>query len=400
MPSSCLGDLPVELLQAIASRLATEDLCSLRSSSKRIYESTQHNFRCSFFQKLQINLSINSLERLRDIANDSELAPHVHTLVVKFVDEPEDKLGEGLSWNRHPSGYLLPEAGVQQWTDVLRCLVNCTSFHLIRVGWSDEDTCLNYFTSTDIITVILNGIIKARISVREFFVDFIPEDRQGANALDERRLNVPDLYRPEFIAVWANLQALVLNFSMEQIEITDWIDPMFRHATDLRKLTIKFDRGDAQHAIIERLSSIETPSQLEDLTLETVTIPKISEASFSKLLCQYRDSLHVLNMRQVTLDDPSWKSVFRKVIDFPLLQSFSFNFLREDGKFVHFPIASTIPVTGQVTEFTFRSKVRGRRTINTCVRCRGPSAKATFQKLVESMEVDRPSYRATRATGE
>lgn len=387
MPSSCFGDFPIELLQEIASRLATEDLCSFRLSCKRIYESTRYTFRCTFFQRLQINLSLNSLERLRAIANDSELAPHIHALAVKFVAEPEDRLGEGLLWSRHSSGYLLPEAGVQQWTEVLRRLVNCTSFHLIREGWSDKDTCLNHFTSTDIITVILNGIIEARIPVREFFVDFIPAHLGGANELDLRRINVPDLWKPGSIAVWANLQALQLNFTMNQTTIADWIDPIVRHATDLRELVIEFDDGYAAHAIIERLSSIETPSQLQELTLKYVTKSKTNEASLSKLLRHYRDSLRVLNIRCVFLDGPGWKSIFRKLREFPLLESFSFGSLREGRDVVHFPIASESPVADKATEFTFRPRKLRERTINTGVSCRGPSAKATIQKLVESMEV-------------
>jgi hypothetical protein len=172
-------------------------------SCKSIYESTRYAFRCTFFQRLQINLSLNILERLRAIANDLELAAYVYALAVKFVDEPEDRLGEGLLWSRYSSGYLLLDAGVQQWTEVLRRLVNCTSFHLIREGWSDKDIYLNHFTST--VTVILNGISEARVPVREFFVDFIPPRLGGANELDLRRINVPDLWELGFIAAWANL---------------------------------------------------------------------------------------------------------------------------------------------------------------------------------------------------
>lgn len=387
--NSNFGVLPIELLQAIASRLPAEDLCSFRLSCKSIYENTMYIFRCTFFERIETNLSLKGLERVEAIANDSELAPHVCSLAVKYVDTPEDKLGEGLTWNRHSSGYLLPGADVQKWAEALRGLVNCTSFHLIRDGWSDKDTCLDHFTSTDIITLILNGIIEAHIPVKEFLVDFIPELRGGANELDLRRLNVPDLWKPEFIAVWANLQVLLLNFTMEEIGIADWIDPIVRHATNLRKLTIVFDHGWAARGLIERLSSLDTTSQLQELTLKGGTHSKINEASLSKLLHNYRDSLRVLNIAWITLESSGWKSMLRMLSEFPILKSFSFNTLREARYEIQFPVASEIPTVDEGTEFTSRPRKRKDRTFNTRVSCRGPNTKAIIQRLADSMEIVR-----------
>lgn len=385
--NSSFGHLPTELLQAIASRLPAEDLCSFRLSCKSIHVNTMYIFGCTFFKRIETNLSLKGLERVGAIANNSELAPHVCSLTVKYVARPEDKLGEGLTWNRHSSGYLLPDADVQKWAGVLRGLVNCTSFHLIRQGWSDKDTCLDHFTSTDIITLILNGIIKAHIPVKEFLVDFIPELLGGANELDLRRLNMPDLCKPEFIAVWANLQVLLLNFTMEKIGIADWIDPIVRHATDLRKLTILFDNGWAARGLIERLSSLDTTSQLQELTLKGVTKSKINEASLSKLLHNYRDSLRVLNITWITLESSGWKSILQMLSKFPLLESFSFNTLREARCDIQFPVASEIPTVDKGTEFTFRPRKRKDRMFNTRVSCRGPNTKAIIQRLADSMEI-------------
>lgn len=346
-------------------------------------------FRCTFFERIETNLSLKGLERVEAIANDSDLAPHVRSLAAKYAGVPEDKLGEGLTWNRHSSGYLLLDADVQKWAEALRGLVNCTSFHLIREGWSDKDTCLDHFTSTDIITLILNGIIGAHIPVKEFLVDFIPKFLGGANELDLRRLNVPDLWKPEFIAVWANLQCLLLNFTMEKIGIVDWIDPMVRHATDLRKLTILFDNGWAARGLIERLSSLGTTSQLQELTLEGVTKSKINGASLSKLLHNYRDSLCVLKIRWITLESSGWKSILRMLSEFPVLKSFSFDTLREPRCDIHFPVVSEIPTADEGTEFTSRPRKRKAGTFNTRVSCRGPNAKAIIQRLADSMEIVR-----------
>lgn len=78
-------------------------------------------------------------------------------------------LGEGLPWSRHFLGYLLPEQGIQQWTDVLRHLLNCTSFTLVRDGWSDKNRFLDHLTPTDAITVMLKAITEADIPVQEFW---------------------------------------------------------------------------------------------------------------------------------------------------------------------------------------------------------------------------------------
>ncbi|KAJ5184533.1 hypothetical protein N7491_007600 [Penicillium cf. griseofulvum] len=241
--------------------------------------------------------------------------------------------------------------------------------------------------STDIITLILNGIIGAHIPVKEFLVDFIPELRGGANELDLKRLNVPDLWKPEFIAVWANLQVLLLKFTMGKIAIAEWIDPIVRHATDLRKLTIVFDNGWAAHGLIERLSSLDTTSQLQELTLKGV--PKSNEASLSKLLHNYRDSLRVLNITWITLESSGWKSILRMLSEFPVLKSFSFNALREARYEIHFPVASEIPAVDEGTEFISRPRKRKDRTFNTRVTCRGPNTKAIIQILADSMEIVR-----------
>ncbi|KGO36916.1 hypothetical protein PEX1_021720 [Penicillium expansum] len=379
--------LPVELLQAIAFRLPAEDLCSFRLSCKSIYESTMYTFRCTFFEMIGTNLSLKGLERVEAIVNDSELAPHVRSLTVKFVDDFEDRLAEGLRWNRHSSGYLLLDADVQQWAEALRGLVNCTSFHLIRKGWTDNDTCLDRFTSTDIITLILSAIIEAHIPVQEFLVDFVPPCVGGANELDLRRLNVPALWKPEFTSVWASLQVLLLNFTMEKNWIIDWIDPMVRYATDLRKLTIKFDDGRVARAVIEQLSSIGTTSQLQELTLNGVAKSIINPASLSKLLHNYRDSLRVINITYIPLEGSGWKSILKMLGEFPVLESFSFDNLREFRYAMHFPVASEIPTVDQGTEFViFRPRKLRDQTWNTRVRCRGPNAKAILQRLADSLE--------------
>lgn len=124
------------------------------------------------------------------------------------------------------------------------------------------------------------------------------------------RTNIPDTQEPGFIAAWANLQALQLNFTMDPIMITNWVSPLVQHATGLRKLTIQFDCGLEAGAIIDRLSSIDTPSQLQELTLRSAS--KINRARLSDLLCHHRDSICVFNMHSIVLDSPGWKSIFQK----------------------------------------------------------------------------------------
>lgn len=348
LPSSCFDNLPIELLHTIASLLDGSELGSFRLSCKRIYESTRRHFACAFFQTLHTDLSSTQLERSRAISTDPELAPYVRALVVRAL--PDRVLGDSLSWSRHSLGYLLPEQGVQQWTTILHRLVNCTSFQLIRHGWSDKDESLDRLVPTDAITMILHTIIETRIPVREFLIDFKPVNSTGANELDVRRINVPNLQTPKFISAWPNLQVLQLNFTMDPTMITDWVDPLVRHATRLCKLTIHFDLESEAEAIIERLSSIDTPSRLQELTLQSAS--EISGARLRDLLCRYRDSLRFLDMKFIRLKDSGWKSIFGALGEFPFLERFSFSFLKEEY-YIHFPIASESPVTDEATEFTF-----------------------------------------------
>ncbi|KAJ5152746.1 uncharacterized protein N7482_009224 [Penicillium canariense] len=297
MPSSYFDNLPVELLQAIVCLLGSRELCMFRLSCKRIYESTRRHCARAFFQEQHTELSLTKLEKLRVISNDPELALPVHTLVVRV--RPGTLLGEGLLWNRHSFGYLLPREGIQQWTDVLRRLVNCTTFNLICDGWSDKNEGLDHLAPTDAITVILNTITEAGIPVRGFLVDFKPANSAGANELDVRRINTPDLQEPGFITAWANLQALQLNFTMNSTMITDWVDSLVRHVNSLCKLTIQFDLWLEAEAIIERLSSIDAPSRLQELPLQSAA--EINGERLSDLLCRYRDSIRVLNMQFILL---------------------------------------------------------------------------------------------------
>lgn len=383
-----MHSLPTELLKKIASHMAREDFCSFRLTCKGIDEKTRDIF-CTFLRTQQINMSLTGLERMRAIAG-SELAPEVHVLIVKSVDEREERPGEDLSWRR--SRYLLPEADVKQWSkvlgwsEVLGCLVNCTSFHLIREGQSEKAISHGIFTSTDVITVILNAIVEACIPVRRFFVDFIPDGRGGDHELDLSRINVSAFQELNFINAWEKLETLQLSFTMNQPALANWIELLVLHATQLRVLMLEFDDGYAANAIIERLSSIANLSKLQELTLRHATKSKLNGATLGNLLCRYCKSLTFLSLHCIMLDGPGWKTIFKSLIKFPSLENFSFGALSENRDRVHFPNASGL-VEPNDTIFTFhRLEIAG---INTGVSCQGPGAKAILGDLVQSMQVSR-----------
>ncbi|PLB36142.1 uncharacterized protein BDW47DRAFT_109183 [Aspergillus candidus] len=228
------------------------------------------------------------------------------------------------------------------------------------------------------------------MTVREFLVDFIPPGIGGANELDFRRLNVPDLRGLEFITTWANLEVLLLNFTMSNSEMIEWIDPMVRHATGLRELTIQFDSGLASGDMFKRLSSIETPSQLQKISLKGISrSANVDGAILGKLLRRHRDSLRVLSIRSFTLDIPGWKPILGMLSEFPLLENISFNNLREGRSLIQFPVASEVPEFDGATQFTFCSRRQKDRTVNHIVSCWGPKTKAIIQQLAESMELPR-----------
>ena len=118
--SSPIANLPPELVQVIATFLDAPEFCSLRLTCKKVYESTLRYFGHSYLRTVKTDLSLNKLQTLESVSQNSSLAPLVHKLVIQAPDEGLDLLGHGILWSRHPSGHIsMPQQGIQQWQDVL-----------------------------------------------------------------------------------------------------------------------------------------------------------------------------------------------------------------------------------------------------------------------------------------
>ncbi|EYE90053.1 F-box protein [Aspergillus ruber CBS 135680] len=379
--SSPIANLPPELVQVIATFLDAPEFCSLRLTCKRVYESTLRYFGHSYLRTVKTDLSLNKLQTLESVSQNSSLAPLVHKLVIQAPDEGLDLLGHGILWSRHPSGHIsMPQQGIQQWQDVLQRLVHCRSFQLIRNNAYETDEQGSLLTPSDAITMIFCIIINTGIPVVAFSLDF--RQGAGANYLVTERINA-NLQKLEFITAWSNLQELSLNFAMERTLIVDWAFQLIQHAKNLQKLQIDFDLGDETASFINRLSYTGCLSHLKELTLESVS--SVSGECIRRFL-RYHQNLRKLSLHAIFLDAGECLPILRFLQhEFSALEEINIFNLRDGLKLVHFPAVSENPIIdeAQGTKFTFVSTKKRGEMRNIGISYSGPRMYIALQKLVD-----------------
>lgn len=104
-----LCDLPVELLEMVASSLQPADLGALRMTCKSIHGKTSSIFWKGSLQSVKTDLSHANLGELAKIPRDAQLRHYVNQMVFTGFDQWFEILGEGYQWDsyRHPSGHLV-----------------------------------------------------------------------------------------------------------------------------------------------------------------------------------------------------------------------------------------------------------------------------------------------------
>ncbi|KAJ5981141.1 hypothetical protein N7481_008439 [Penicillium waksmanii] len=384
--------MPVEILEAIAILLKPSEFRALRLACRDIYESTTHSFGREFLKTVHFDLSQNAIERLSKIAENPHLRQHVQLLVIQ---EPEDNLfGRGISWTRDSSGHLaVPEKAVQQWQTVLSRLVNCKGFE-IRREHSFETSDLSGLRSSEAIAVVLGIIAEASIPVSAFAIHFKPKGTIGSNHVEMECLSSLDLGKQGFIAAWAHVQDLSLQYTMgsddasEALQTADWTIELVQYATRLIKLDLNFDLGDQADSIIRRLSTLNSLCQLQELTLESFSL--VSEEALPEFLYMVRKSLQTVSFSSSTLPGGCWISILKCLgSEFPSLKSINLQFLRgTDQGLLHFPRLSESPDVDEGTSFTVEQKMRRRGLLNTTVGYSGPSMGKAISILVECATFD------------
>lgn len=391
-PPSLICMMPVEILEAIAIRLKPSDFCALRLTCRDIYERTANSFGRNFLKTVHIDLSRNAIERLSKVAENPHLRQHVQILV---IEEPEDNLfGREISWARHPSGYLaIPQKAIQQLQTVLSRLVNCKGFE-IRREHSFESSDLSSLRSSEAITVVLSIISKASIPVSAFAIHFKPKGTIGDNHMEMECISPLDLRKPGFTAAWAHLQDLSLQYTMGSDDASaasknaDWTVELVQYATRLIKLDLNFDLGNQADSIIQRLSTLSSLCQLQELTLESFSL--VSEEALPDLLYTVRKSLQTISLSFSTLPGECWISILQSLgSEFPSLNSINLQLLRGANKgLLHFPRLSESLDVDEDTSFTVVQKKRRRGLLNTTVGYSGPSAGKAIWILVECATFD------------
>lgn len=125
-----LPDMSVELIEAILQYLELKDHQSIRLACRSLY---QKGFRHScnvLFTRIAVQISRKSLELLREISLQDEIAPFVKTLRIKVGPE-SNGLGGGFDWMRQSSAYLEDtNEAIQIFREAIHQLRNLQNFEI------------------------------------------------------------------------------------------------------------------------------------------------------------------------------------------------------------------------------------------------------------------------------
>lgn len=118
--------LAVELIGFICSSLERPDLFALRLVCRDLNLKTFHYFIHTCFTRLEINLSRNSLQSLKELSEYEELRLQVQELVIWGSDD----IWRDLTFNRNPSDHHLVALSLDrdELCDIHFKFVNCRSF--------------------------------------------------------------------------------------------------------------------------------------------------------------------------------------------------------------------------------------------------------------------------------
>lgn len=389
---SPLCDLPLELLEMVASSLQTSDLGMLRMTCKRMQEKTFSIFWKSALQSVKTDLSYANLGELEKIARDDQRRRYVNQMAFKAHEGWFGDLGGGYEWSpyRHESGHLVnlqDHPAVKQLGNILSQLVNCTSFEVFD-HLTEMESGINDPRPTDSITILLEIVAKASLPVTVLTVNFADKENEISHDLDPRRLHIPD--KDQFIAIGQHLTTMNLLYTLDHSIVREWTFNMILHAPKLRLLSIRNQdlKGDTE--LIHRLASADISwPQLEEFDLKSIP-GSVEDLSF--ILQKVQHSLRVLRISLVRIDGDleAVKQMFRSLgTSFPALDTVSFHGLllgvRNRTDSIHFPIVSENPWVdkSEGRKFEYASISRGLR--NHYVAYSGPKMDVALDILARTV---------------
>lgn len=247
-------------------------------------------------QNIQTDLSHASLKKLEMLSNNPQLCCYIHHLTLKGFDENSYILGEGLEWNRHPSGHLInlqEQPAVKLLQPILCRLVNCKSFECSSISTPDHPDLADIARATDAVQVFLDIVAEASLPVASFTVNFRAHHNTGRNYLDPRRLHLAYFKKAGFVARWAHVEELTLNFTLDFEIILNWASDLILSAPNLKKLDVNLETDDNTFFLIQRLASTDSLvwPQLQELRLRHT---RSSIAHLTALLHKFQQTLRIL----------------------------------------------------------------------------------------------------------
>lgn len=321
-----LPALPTEVVESIAKELPCTDLYSFRLVCKALCQKSFKHFCCSCFTTIETDLSKESLNRLRAIAQQDDFRQHVQILTVKNGGRvqsvpkgprgPEGSLfGLGYTWHRHPTGYLDPPL---QHAEILKTIlvermINCRSFKIhamddINIHFSTEKYQTDRLTPTDAIGVALAIIADTALPITSLHTYSI---RSGSGYLDTNRLNTTLFQRQKFKLALKHLEELDLEHVLTQGAFP-LVAELTEHLQSLHSLSIKLEHVDNASECSRRYLTLV--SKLLNLRNFRLIAAEVSLETMTDLLFQSNSRLRSISFQMVRLASPAtWVEVFKSL---------------------------------------------------------------------------------------
>ncbi len=289
MSSTNLSTLAIELVETITALLNPADLRSLRLVCRGLNKKTLRASALANFATVHTDLSLKSLRQLQEISECEHLASHVQDLHIQSAAD-DGTLGRGLHWRRHPSGCLADEQQPNGGADLLRDilaqkLLRCRSFHIHSHDEYEPARETDCLLPSDAAGIILSIVAKAGLTPRAFTIQ---SSHDGNGRLDTPRLQMPLSQRPDFVAAWSHIEALVLDYAIT-VDQAGWVIQLIASAPLLRKLSLGF--YEAETSFTNLLASLPQLNRLEELNLRSANV---TVESISTLLLNNRSTLRSL----------------------------------------------------------------------------------------------------------
>ncbi|KAE8356742.1 hypothetical protein BDV28DRAFT_65137 [Aspergillus coremiiformis] len=337
--NNTLCSMPTELVEHIAKFLDLLDdnqssLCNFRLTCMDLYEKMLHHFGHTVLHTVYTDFSFSNIRKLIRLSEDVYLREFVHCL--SLVQRPTKQMGNGFAWIRDTSGKLDMDSLGPQWLlRALRLFPNCRSF-VVQLNYAGECPSRIIFGPTDGITVLLDVIAKAGISVKSFGAHSQPGISSFAfSNLDPHHIDLSILDNPAFKKAWEHVEQLEFDHNLIPERIAEWVFRLIVHAPRLKILEMGFDYAVQAQSVISRLANGPVP-ELEELTLRHAMELKWRE--LQPILQASRRTLRVLKLQQIQLSKGSWVDVLMTLREFPALEEISLAWLSTDpAKVLNFP---------------------------------------------------------------